>query len=262
MTTYSTSAVMTALDSFLQSDIDALPYADEHTWTPEMQTRAARLIDEEMKAAAAAGTTPTTSMAAITKELEDAAKANARAEEKFATCHPLAYAALQEAATKMEKKKTTTMGGMSGRRRRRRENDVVEIDDDEDDDMVMQRRCEVGQDGDAAAWRTAADAACARLEHRRLQLLNLTLTAKHGAQGWRARNVELEQEMARIRDEADQIRKTLDTMHADRRAEQAEAADEIYEATREADALRQKLRGITDAIASAEEQLRKQAKQM
>ena len=133
--TTNTSAVMSVLDSYLQSDIDALPYADDHAWTPDTQARVGRLIDEEMKAAEAA-TTPT--MAAVTQQLEDAENANARAEEKFAARHPLAHAALEEAATKLGTRKKTGGGGGGGG-----------MDGDDDNNMeVMRQRCEVKHDAD------------------------------------------------------------------------------------------------------------------
>ena len=129
-------------------------------------------------------------------------------------------------------------------------------DDDDDDDIVVGDLADWAApvDDDAAGWRRAVDAARARIEHSSLQMLNLELSAKHGAKAWRARNAVLEAEISRTQAVLEELERGLAETHAARRLEQTSAATSIFETKREVTLLLRKLRAMSDEISRIEEE--------
>lgn len=222
--------------------IDALPYADADSWTEAMQERVAALVRDEARASSR---TP----ADWERELEaeaDAARGPAGlpggaegTSGSFDDMHPLVKKCLERIARR-EAAGKACVGG----------------DDDDDDDIVVGDLADWAApvDDDAAGWRRAVDAARARIEHSSLQMLNLELSAKHGAKAWRARNAVLEAEISRTQAVLEELERGLAETHAARRLEQTSAATSIFETKREVTLLLRKLRAMSDEISRMEEE--------
>ncbi|KAK9828137.1 hypothetical protein WJX74_000261 [Apatococcus lobatus] len=80
---------------------------------------------------------------------------------------------------------------------------------------------------DIATWQSCIQNAHSQLEHQLNRLVNLELLLKFGPNAWRAFNEQLENYVARLQQEAQQLKKDIEDVNKQRKVSQLEAGKQL-----------------------------------
>lgn len=246
--------------------IDALPYADADSWSHSesgVQSLVKQMIAEEAERSEL-------SVAEIRHKLEESAAGL----DALATSSTL----LQKEKVDMDEELEKEIERLETKmRKRKRRQDQSSENTDVDSDHITRPlgNCNPPDEATTEAviaaaetnpstsemeslcseWQRAVRAAKVRLEIARSELIDLSLSLKHGASLWRAHNANLEAYAARAAEKVEELENQLRSMLASRQQEQMQFATREYEKKREVKLMEDKLEIMEKEIKKMEEQL-------